>query len=197
MLLPGPGRDAIERPFADEGVQVVDDQALLAALRGDRSVEEVCRAAGITAAEFGAARDKLLGRRLPLPECRLEAAVGRQVEILRDRAGVPHVCADTTLDCYYGLGFAMAQDRLWLMDYLRRKATGRLAEILGPSYLEQDFTYRVLDFSTVCARNYERLGDRWRAVLDGMAAGINRAIASFADNLPVEFDLLGYQPEPW
>ena len=32
----------------------------------------------------------------------------------------------------------MAQDRLWQMDYMRRKAMGRLSEILGPEALDQD-----------------------------------------------------------
>ncbi len=49
------------------------------------------------------------------------------IEVLRDRAGVPHVYADTTADVYFGLGYAMAEDRLWQMDRLRRRALGRQA----------------------------------------------------------------------
>ena len=40
------------------------------------------------------------------------AAASNRVEILRDHAGVPHVYASTTPDLYFGLGVAMAQDRL-------------------------------------------------------------------------------------
>ncbi|MGH7077197.1 MAG: penicillin acylase family protein, partial [Acetobacteraceae bacterium] len=47
-------------------------------------------------------------------------AVGGVVEILRDHAGVPHVRATTTRDLFFGLGVAMAEDRLWQMDRLRR-----------------------------------------------------------------------------
>src|SRR5207247_2061986 len=57
--------------------------------------------------------------------------------------------------------------------------------------------YRILDFPTICARNYQRFDQRWRDLLDGMAAGVNQAIETCANNLPVEFDLLGYRPEPW
>ena len=136
--------------------------------------------------------------RLPPASASLTAGVSAPVEILRDAYGVPHVYAEAERDLFLGLGFAMAQDRLWLMDYLRRKATGRLAELLGPRYVEQDYFYRILDFPTICARNHARLGQRWRDLLDGMAAGVNLAIGqAWADNLPIEFDLLGYRPEPW
>ena len=43
------------------------------------------------------------------------------VEILRDHTGVPHVYAERTTDVYFGLGYAMAEDRLWQMDWLRRR----------------------------------------------------------------------------
>src|SRR5262249_7590069 len=91
----------------------------------------------------------------------------------------------------------MAQDRLWQMDYMRRKAYGRLAEILGASYFQQDYMYRILGFDMVCARNYYLMGDRWRQVVDAMADGVNLAIEQCADNLPIEFDILGYRPERW
>jgi acyl-homoserine lactone acylase PvdQ len=53
------------------------------------------------------------------------------VEILRDRAGVPHQYAATTADLYFGLGFAMAQDRLWQMDRLRQLFPERLLPLLA------------------------------------------------------------------
>ena len=65
----------------------------------------------------------------------ISGKVGGQVEILRDRAGVPHIYADSTADLWFGVGIAMAEDRLWQMDRLRRRALGRQAEILGPSYV--------------------------------------------------------------
>ena len=36
----------------------------------------------------------------------------------------------------------MAQDRLFQLDYLRRKGLGRLAEILGPDAFETDLVAR-------------------------------------------------------
>ena len=51
-------------------------------------------------------------------------AIAGRVEILRDRSGIPHIYAASTPDVYFGLGFAIAQDRLWQMDRLRRRWLG-------------------------------------------------------------------------
>ena len=59
------------------------------------------------------------------------AGISAPVEIVRDRAGVPHVFAQTDEDVFFGLGIAQAQDRLWQMTMLRRTAQGRLSEIFG------------------------------------------------------------------
>jgi penicillin amidase len=144
-----------------------------------------------------AAWDEICRRKIPPANATLSGPVSSRVEVIRDAYGVPHVFADREPDLFFGLGFAMAQDRLWLMDYLRRKATGRLAELLGEKYVQQDLLYRTLDFPTICRRDHARLAPRWRDLLAGMAAGVNAAIAQAGGELPVEFDLLGYEPEPW
>jgi len=117
------------------------------------------------------------------------------IEVLRDRAGVPHVYADTTADVYFGLGYAMAEDRLWQMDRLRRRALGRQAEILGPAYVESDLMHLALGIPAIAEREVAETDDATRAVLEQFVAGINRCIDSTA--LPREFLLLHYEPEPF
>ncbi len=109
--------------------------ALLAALRGAQSVPEICKSAGVTEQEFAEARSDFLTRRATLTDQRVTATVQNRVDILRDRAGVPHIFGASTHDVYLALGLAMAQARLWQMDRLRRRALGRQAEILGPDYV--------------------------------------------------------------
>jgi penicillin amidase len=175
----------------------ISAEDLIAALGRGASLAEVATVAGVPEREVRHLWDRIIRSKVPPPNDTLSGTVGATVDVLRDSYGVPHVFAENEPDLFYGLGFAMAQDRLWLMDYLRRKATGRLSEILGPRYVDQDYLYRILDFPAVCARNHALLGERWRRLLDGMAAGINRAIDQAGANLPIEFDLLGYRPEPW
>jgi penicillin amidase len=175
----------------------IAEAGILSGLANGESLTEIAARSGAAVTEVQRVWQDLLRRKLPPASASLTGAVGGPVEILRDSYGVPHIFAAGERDLFFGLGFAMAQDRLWQMDFLRRKATGRLAELLGASYVEQDYLYRLLDFTTICRRNYALFAERWRTVVDGMAAGINRAIEQCGENLPVEFDLLGYRPEPW
>src|SRR5438128_1254478 len=66
----------------------------------------------------------------PAAELTRHALTG-DMQIARDARGIPHISARRDDDLFFGYGYAMAQDRLWQMDYLRRKAEGRLSEVLG------------------------------------------------------------------
>src|SRR6516164_4591435 len=103
-------------------------------------------------------------------------AVGGRVEILRDRSGIPHIHAAATSDLYFGLGVAMAQDRLWQMDRLRRRALGRQAEILGPDYLASDIAHLTVGLDQIAAREAEALDEATHGVVAALVAGINRQI---------------------
>src|SRR5579872_6965723 len=89
----------------------------------------------------------------------IAATVRGRVEILRDHAGVPHIYAASTPDLYFGLGVAMAQDRLWQMDRLRRRALGRQAEILGPAYLASDIAHLTVGIDQTSAREADALDE--------------------------------------
>jgi penicillin amidase len=138
-----------------------------------------------------------LRRRVPPASATLGGPVNGRVEILRDRAGVPHVYAGSTADVYFGLGFAMAQDRLWQMDRLRRRALGRQAEILGREYLESDLMHHAVGIPDIAASEVDRTDEQTRRILESFVAGINRQIESCGRELPVEFGLLEYEPEPF
>jgi penicillin amidase len=173
----------------------IDDATLLPLLRDKRPVAEVCRAAGICPGEFAQARDAWLQRQRPALDQTVAAPVGDTVEIRRDRAGVPHVFAGSTQDLYFGLGYAMAQDRLWQMDRLRRRALGRQAEVLGAAYLASDIAHLTVGIDEVATREAEAMDPATRRIVEAFAAGINRQIATA--ELPPEFVLLGYAPAPF
>ena len=174
----------------------IDDTSLLAAMRqGDAA--SACRAAGITPAEFDAARLGFLHRHAARTDQRFAAAVQGSVEIIRDRAGVPHVYAGHSADLFFGLGVAMAQDRLWQMDRLRRRALGRQAEVLGPAYLASDIAHRTVGIPAIAARNAETMDGATRTLVEALVAGINRQIAAYGAALPIEFLILDDEPDPF
>lgn len=172
------------------------DADLIAVLRGG-DADAICRASGATRAEFEEARTAFLRKRLPPENARLRAAVRGPVEILRDRSGMPHVWAGATEDLWFGVGFAMAQDRLWQMDRLRRRALGRQAEVMGLANVPSDLAHRLVGIPEIAAAEVGRTDERTRAILEALVAGVNRQIEECGRELPVEFALLGYEPEPF
>ena len=135
-------------------------------------------------------------RRRPPRSGRLRGPISSAVTIHWDRWGVAHVRSAATGDVFVGLGYAMAQERLWQLDYMRRQARGELAAILGPSALGHDRALRTIGIGPTADRDLAHLPHDVAEALDGLTAGIN-CWTERVRALPVEFDLLGYRPTPW
>ena len=118
------------------------------------------------------------------------------VRILRDGYGIPHVGAETEHDAFFGQGFATAQDRLWHMEYDRRRAYGRWAELVGAGAVDQDVLMRRLQIGPTVRGDYDSISSEARAMLDAYAAGVN-AFMDSATSLPVEYRIVGASPERW
>ncbi|MFH1112876.1 MAG: penicillin acylase family protein [Pseudomonadota bacterium] len=119
------------------------------------------------------------------------------VRVVRDSHGVPGIIGDNEEDLAHVLGYVMAQDRLWQMDYFRRAGRGTLAEILGRDYLESDHIMRTVTAGTQDAYSTARLGDRERKWVERFVRGINAYLAAHTLKPPVEFSLLEYRPRPF
>ncbi|MBW1735229.1 MAG: penicillin acylase family protein [Deltaproteobacteria bacterium] len=119
--------------------------------------------------------------------------IREDVKIIRDTFGVPHIHAKNETDLYLALGYAMAQDRLWEMEFSRRLGQGRLAEIFGEKFVRVDRYFRML---TATGINSKVL-DRFSPALRSFADGVNAYIKIHKDRLPAEFRLLRFEPEPW
>jgi penicillin G amidase len=173
------------------------EKTIVAFLKGDTTVEVAAKTLGITRAQLQDRKRRYLRRKLPKIDGEIKTSgLDGEVEILRDAWGVAHIEARCVADGFFGLGYAMAQDRLWQLDHMRRLACGRLAEILGKSYLDQDRLHRTIGLKRSADAAVEAADDEVLLVLDALTAGIN-AQMSVCDDLPVEFDVLGYVPEPW
>ncbi len=115
------------------------------------------------------------------------------VEIIRDTYGVPHIYAKNEPDLYLGLGYAMAQDRFWQMEFFRRLGHGRLSEVFGKDFVEADRYFRML---TAAGINKSIPGDL-AFIIKSFTDGVNAYLETHQDRLPFEFKLLGYKPQPW
>lgn len=132
------------------------------------------------------------------------------VQIFRDkRYGMAHVYGQTRADVMFGAGYATAQERLFLMDALRRTAEGRLAGLTGPGSAGDDAAQLTdQDFSPAeyqkqfdaLPKRFGAEGARGRQDIIDYVAGINQRIADVkADpsQMPAEYAALGTQPEAW
>jgi penicillin G amidase len=130
---------------------------------------------------------------------RAEAA--REIIIKRDTHGTPHIYAASTRGLFYGYGYASAEDRLFQLEMLKRSATGRVSEVLGPQYLELDrATVSGYDPSSI-QRQLEGLTPENRDIFEGLAAGINARINEIGQHrsnlMPKEFGYFHFDPSPW
>jgi penicillin amidase len=170
---------------------------ILRRLGGGETIDSLCAEAGLSRAEFVAWWRGEIERRLPTTGGSASAKVGAKVEIIRDGWGIPHIIADEDHDLFYGFGLAIAQDRLFQLDYLRRRAWGRLCEILGSEATPLDLTARTMDLGRIAQAEWNAAGAETRRLLESFSAGVNRVIEASAERPPIEFDLLDYRPEPW
>lgn len=127
----------------------------------------------------------------------ISAPISAEARIARDAQGVPHIQAASWEDAIFLEGYAMAQDRLWQMDGMRRRAAGELAEIAGPAALESDQEARRMNLRQIAEAQERALKPAERAVLAAFARGLNYFIETHRDRLPLEFALLRYDPRPW
>ena len=126
------------------------------------------------------------------------AGLRDEVEVLRDRWGVPHIYAQNTDDLFFAQGYVAAQDRLWQLDMWRRWLEGRTAEISGPERFESDRMMRLLSWrGGLSEEELDSYHPETERILQAFVGGINAFIEDSADNLPVEFKLTGLRPEPW
>jgi len=100
------------------------------------------------------------------------------VDVWRDAWGIPHVRGGSYQDAFAGLGFAQAQDRLWQMEALLRRGTGRYAEWLGARAVAGDVIARQMNGAAASRRDFALLGDEARrSTLGRRAAEAGRSMA--------------------
>jgi len=103
----------------------------------------------------------------------------RDVRILRDTWGVPHVFGKTDADAAYGLAWAHAEDDFETIQQSFLQARGRLAAQVGERAAPADYLVGLLRVAETVEAKYETdLSPDTRAVLEGYAEGLNHYAAA-------------------
>lgn len=136
---------------------------------------------------------------LTLPASRQHAEISGlsgPVYISFDQNGVPRIHAASDADGAAALGFVHARDRMFQMELTRRIASGRLAELAGPSALDLDKLMRTLGVRAAALADYSESPETLKKLAEAYSQGVNAWIVGRGRFAAVEFLLTG-RPEPW
>ena len=121
------------------------------------------------------------------------------VTVERDERGVPHIFASSRRDATIALGYVVAQDRLFQMDFLAKLAAGRLSEIFGAASLDADRYLRSIGMDWAAKRSAARIeqdAGAELAIITWFGLGANAVIDNLDyATLPFEFKLFDYRPD--
>ncbi|WP_224487887.1 penicillin acylase family protein [Robertkochia flava] len=122
------------------------------------------------------------------------------VKVHYDEHLIPHIFAENKKDLYLAQGYVTAQHRLWQMEFQTMASAGRLSEIVGEAALTYDRRQRRKGMVYGAEKALETMsGDtEIQEYLEAYKDGVNAYIAQLdASELPVEYKMLDYKPEPW
>ena len=128
------------------------------------------------------------------------AGFSEPARVYLDSVGIPHIEATNVTDLARATGYMHGRDRFFEMDLLRRLARGRMAELVGEqkflssTTLDFDRTMRGWGFDAAAEQDARELSQDIRRTMDAYASGVNAAMQQFT---PIEYRLLGLEPEPW
>jgi penicillin amidase len=126
----------------------------------------------------------------------LSFAQGKKAEILYDTYGIPHIYAQNDMDAAFAFGYVQAKDRMFMMDAMRRVATGRMCEILGSFALLIDRKYIVYDFEGTAKKQWAVMAPESRNLLQMFADGVNYAVEK-GEHSKFLYEKLNVKPEPF
>jgi len=133
------------------------------------------------------------------PEVELDG-LGATVAVFYDSMLIPHIYAANDNDLYFAQGYVTAQHRLWQMEFQTHAGAGRISEIIGDAALDFDRTQRRLGmmYASENALRSMESDPVAKEIVTNYTRGINAYIATLDyEDLPLEYKLLDYSPEPW
>ncbi len=119
--------------------------------------------------------------------------LARQVTIVRDDFGVPHIYGKSDADAVFGLLYAQAEDDFNRVERNYIWAIGRLAEVEGEQAIYSDLRARLYMTSDQAKLAYDSAPQWLRKLCDAWADGLNYYLASHPEVTPA----LITHFEPW
>lgn len=117
----------------------------------------------------------------------------KQVTIIRDNWGIPHVYGKTNADCVFGLLYAQCEDDFKRVEMNYVEKLGRMAEVKGTSEIYNDLLIRLIIDSADAVNDYNDAEPWLKKLLNAFADGINYYLYKHKEMKPA----LLHRFEPW
>lgn len=117
----------------------------------------------------------------------------KQVTIIRDQWGIPHIYGKTDADAVFGLLYAQCEDDFQRIEHNYLEKLGRLAEVYGDKELYNDLLIRILLDQEEAKKDYLRSPAWLKKLLQAYADGVNYYLHTHPQVRP----LLLNHFEPW
>jgi acyl-homoserine lactone acylase PvdQ len=118
------------------------------------------------------------------------------VEVNQNSDGVYTIKGESISDVLYTQGYVHAQNRLFQMEILRRKAEGKLAEVKGSAALQSDKFARILNITGLAEIDLSAQSEEELGYLISYSSGVNAYINEYSSK-PLEFLTFDIDPLPW
>ncbi len=97
----------------------------------------------------------------------------KNVSIIRDNWGIPHIYGNTDADAVFGLLYAQCEDDFKRVEMNYIEKLGRLSEVRGEGEIYNDLLIKLLIDSTEAVADYNRAEPWLKKLLNAYADGIN------------------------
>lgn len=106
----------------------------------------------------------------------------KQIEIIWDKWGVPHIYAKNESDMYYAFGWAQMHNHANHIIEMYATARGKASEYYGRKHFKMDHLIHLFEIPDSAAAQYERFEGEEKKILDAFVNGLN----DYAEKYPEE-----------
>ncbi|MFZ9047031.1 MAG: penicillin acylase family protein [Cyclobacteriaceae bacterium] len=101
-----------------------------------------------------------------------------EIQIMRDKWGVPHIYAPTDAQVSYGLAWAHAEDDFKTIQLSLLAATGRLGQTIGKDGAPIDYVTNLMKCKEIVDEHFDTVSPDFIRLVEGYTAGINAYAAA-------------------
>jgi acyl-homoserine-lactone acylase len=105
------------------------------------------------------------------------------IDIVRDKWGVPHIFGKTDAETAYGLAWANAEDDFKTMQFTMLAGKGMLGRVNGKDGATVDYVVALLRCKQIVDKDFDKLSPEFIRLIEGYVAGINAYAAAHPDEM--------------